>query len=209
MNPTNIVRKVFPTARRLLVERSIKSLSIPKYDNVLIAGAGHDPYAVLFSNAKKYIRLDITPIKGKTDIIADAMALPFKDASLDCVLASELIEHLKYPFLFVDEVERVLKLGGCVIITIPFMFQQHADPFDYYRFTPEALKVVFQRFNHVEIMVQGNRSHVISDLLTTAFRPYPILFPLRIFNHLLVWVWSVSPKRVSTAPSGFILIGRK
>ena len=55
MNPTNIVRKVFPTARRLLVERSIKSLSIPKYDNVLIAGAGHDPYAVLFSNAKKYI----------------------------------------------------------------------------------------------------------------------------------------------------------
>lgn len=211
LNPRHWLHRMFPTSRRLLVERSLRALSLPYYDNVLIIGAGYDPYRSMFPVVKEYVCLDIKPVDGVTDVIADALALPFVTAHFDCILASEVIEHLSNPFLFIQEITRVLKPGGMVILTVPFMFHQHSDPYDYWRPTRRSLKELFSSFTEVDIWSQGNRVHVIWDLLTTAFSPKPIFFLFRIFNHFLVRLHR--SKRCngkgSTAPGGFLMMARK
>jgi SAM-dependent methyltransferase len=207
MNPSSLFRWLFPTAHRLLVDRSLGSLVLPDFNSVLIVGAGHDPYRSLFPRVKEYIRLDIKPIPGITDVVGDALALPFEAARFDCVLASEVMEHLSDPFLFAREVYRVLNPGGTVILTVPFMFHQHGDPHDFWRPTSEALAELFRSFTIVKVTSLGNRLHAISDLITTAFTPYPILFPLRIVNYLLVFFSRASG--TSRAPSGYLVIATK
>ncbi len=48
-----------------------------------------------------------------------AFALPFKDASFDCVISSEVIEHLPYDEVLFAEMRRVLRLGGTLILGTP------------------------------------------------------------------------------------------
>ncbi len=211
MNPKHWFRRVFPTARRLLLERSLSFLKLPSFESVLVVGAGHDPYLEMFPAVKEYVLVDIVPIQGCTDVVGDALALPFKGAHFDCILSSECMEHLADPFLFVREIGRVLKPGGMVILTVPFMYHQHADPDDYWRPTARSLERLFTSFAQVDVTAQGNRIHVIWDLLTTAFSPRPILFPLRVLNHLLVRLPGLMPDggNTSTAPSGFLLVAKK
>ena len=211
LNPRHWLRRMFPTSRRLLVEHSLRALTLSYYNNVLIIGAGHDPYRSMFPVAKEYVCLDIKPVDGVTDVVADALALPFVADHFDCILASEVMEHLSDPFLFVQELTRVLKAGGTVILTVPFMFHQHADPYDYWRPTRRSLEELFSCFTEVDIWPQGNRVHVIWDLLTTAFSPKPIFFLFRILNHLLVRLPGSMQcnEKGSTAPSGFLLVARK
>jgi SAM-dependent methyltransferase len=45
--------------------------------------------------------------------------LPFADGSFDCILLSELIEHLASPQLTIDEAARVLRPGGRLLVTTP------------------------------------------------------------------------------------------
>jgi SAM-dependent methyltransferase len=207
MNPSSLFRRLFPTAHRLLVDRSLRSLVLPDFNSVLIVGAGHDPYRSLFPRVKEYIRLDIKPIPGITDVVGDALALPFEAARFDCLLASEVMEHLSDPFLFAREMDRVLKPGGTVILTVPFMFHQHGDPHDFWRPTSRALAELFKSFTTVKVTSLGNSLHVISDIITTTFTPYPVLFPLRIVNHLLINFSKASG--TSRAPSGYLVIARK
>lgn len=49
----------------------------------------------------------------------DRMPLPFPDESQDVVIAGDIIEHLRRPFDFMDDLRRVLKTGGSLIVTTP------------------------------------------------------------------------------------------
>jgi ubiquinone/menaquinone biosynthesis C-methylase UbiE len=53
-------------------------------------------------------------------IAADSFCLPFNDNSFDCVIASEIIEHVFDPAGFIKELFRVVKKGGSLIITTPY-----------------------------------------------------------------------------------------
>lgn len=53
-------------------------------------------------------------------VVADALNLPFRDSAFDCVIASEVMEHIPEPKKLLDELYRVTKSGGILIITIPY-----------------------------------------------------------------------------------------
>lgn len=137
--------------------------------------------------------------------------MPFADGHFDCVLASEVMEHIADPFRFASEVKRVLKTGGTLVLTVPFLFHEHGDPHDYWRPTRGALHELFGDLDALRVMRLGNGLHVISDLITTAFAPYPILFPLRVINHILsLFPAAVLDGRLSSkAPSGYLVVGTK
>jgi SAM-dependent methyltransferase len=211
INPKALIRQLFPTSRRLLVERDIKNCSCNDYRRVLVVGAGHDPYRNSFPAAEQYVALDILPVQGITDVVADATSLPLDDNSFDCVAAFEVMEHLENPIRLIEEAYRVLTPGGVLLLSVPFAFHQHADPSDYWRPTRYTLEQATSEFETSDVFSQGNRLHVISDLITTAFAPRSVLWPLRIFNHLLVLVFGKSLVRGNrgTSPSGFFVIARK
>ena len=211
LNPRSLFRQVFPTARRLLVERDAKRWFINDYKRVLVIGAGHDPYRGYFLNADFYLALDIIVTPGSTEIIADGTALPFEDSSFDCVVALEVMEHVKNPIKLIEEAYRVLSPDGHLLLSVPFIFHQHGDPSDYWRPTMLALKMATSRFVSSDIYHQGNRIHAISDLITTAFYPRSVFWPLRIVNHLIVHPFSRLSSRQSggSAPSGFFVVASK
>jgi len=162
----------------------------------------------LFRRTKTYVTLDLVRVPRRTDVVADAGALPFHDSSFECVLATEVLEYLRNPTAFAFEVHRVLADRGLAVITVPFVFHEHRD---YWRPARRALADLFRDYSWVCICAQGNRLHTMFDLLTTAFSPVPVLFPLRLFSHLLF----LMPARLalrdsrSTAPSGFLVIASK
>lgn len=211
LNPRSLFRKIFPTARRLLVESDINRWCTNDYRRVLVIGAGHDPYRKHFLNAELYIALDVTEFPRVTDVIADAVALPFEDESFDCVVAFEVMEHINQPMKLIEEAYRVLLPNGTLLLSVPFAFHQHGDPSDYWRPTRYTLEAATSKFSSATVFSQGNRLHVISDLITTSFYPHSILWPLRILNHILVspFTWSLRTKGGGSAPSGFFLNAKK
>jgi ubiquinone/menaquinone biosynthesis C-methylase UbiE len=140
--------------------------------------------------------------------VADGIALPFRDGTFQCTVATEVLEYVQQPEALAAELYRVLNARGLALITVPFVFQEHRD---YWRPTRRALEDLFREYTSVRISAQGNRLHSIIDLLTTAFSPHPILLPLRMFSNLLFLapIRSMIRDSGSTAPSGFLVIARK
>ena len=207
-DPNKFLYKLFPTNRRLLVNQSISSIRIKKtWKKVLIIGVGNDPYRNLFGELEHYVRLDILVDKEKVDIVADAHFLPFASSSFDCIMAIEVFEHLEYPEKFVNEMHRVLKNSGSTFISVPFMFHEHGDPSDYWRPTKFKLEKIFSQFSKLDIISQGNRIHVILDLITTSKSLFGLLRAFRILNHLIHLI--KLKKVISSSPSGYFVRAEK
>lgn len=78
------------------------------------------------------------------DVIADAHDLsPFKDGEFDAVIAVSVWEHLARPWIAAEAVHRVLKPNGLVYVATHQTFPLHGYPSDYFRFSTEAMKVLF------------------------------------------------------------------
>lgn len=60
------------------------------------------------------------PAKNHFGLVADVFHLPFQSNSIDCIVASEIIEHVPDPQKFIAALYEVLKPGGKLIITTPY-----------------------------------------------------------------------------------------
>lgn len=92
------------------------------------------------------------------DVVFDAQKpWPFPDASFDGVLFVNILEHLYRYDIAIEEARRVLKEGGVVAGVVPFMFNVHASPNDYFRYTKSALLNIFNErgFKRVQVRELG------------------------------------------------------
>ena len=100
--------------------------------SILDVGCGSAWVAKACQNSGKFVcSLDVSvvnprkaveryPSPNHVGVAADTYHLPFKDASFDCIIAAEIIEHVPDPKAFADELMRVVKPGGVVIISTPY-----------------------------------------------------------------------------------------
>lgn len=88
---------------------------------------------------------------SRPDVFADAAALPIAARSLDAVVALEVIEHVRDPAAAFAEISRVLRSGGKLLLSIPFLYPVHDAPHDYQRLTMHGLcRDVTQAGLHIE-----------------------------------------------------------
>jgi SAM-dependent methyltransferase len=108
--------------------------------NLLDFGCGKKPYRDLFS-ADEYVGVDIRDNEGHShegeeiDAYYDGETLPFPDGRFDSLFSSEVLEHVPNVSRILDEWHRVLKKGGRVLVTTPFVWDEHEVPHDYFRYT--------------------------------------------------------------------------
>lgn len=94
---------------------------------------------------RDYIGLDLRPGPG-VDLVADVEHLPLPDASVGTVLALNTFEHIRRFWIAFEEIQRVLRPDGALLISCPFYFHVHNHPSDYWRFTPEALAALLEDY---------------------------------------------------------------
>jgi SAM-dependent methyltransferase len=122
------------------------------HGSLLDAGCGASPYRDLFDGrTNQYVRVDwpTEVYEARPDVFADAQRLPFRDGSVDTILATELIEHLPRPQEFLREARRLLRTGGTLIISAPFLEPLHEEPRDYRRFTSFGLEGIVEEHGFV------------------------------------------------------------
>lgn len=205
-NQYRLHRKIFPTSHKILLDRHFCPMMRDLQGDVLVLGAGLASYKKLCPNASKVICTDIVDAQRQLDAIIDAHDLSkYANDSFDAIVAMELFEHLHSPSLACSEAYRVVKPGGRVLLSVPFMFHVHGDPHDYQRFTENGLQGLFSDFSEVRIRPYGSRIHVISDLLTTVAKPFAAF---RCVNHVLC-LPPVGNLVSMDSPSGYIVDAAK
>ena len=98
-----------------------------------------------FFPATNYLGIDMRPGPG-VDCVANVEKLPQRTASVGTVLALNTFEHVKCFWRGLDEVHRVLRPDGVLILSTPFHFRIHEFPHDYWRFTPAAYEALLERY---------------------------------------------------------------
>lgn len=111
---------------------------------VIDIGCGMKPYASLFPPAvEAHIGLDRpdgTHGVAGVDVLGTADQLPFASESFALALATNVLEHLRFPARAVAEAQRVLIPGGVLVTTTPFLWHIHEAPRDFFRFTRFGLE---------------------------------------------------------------------
>lgn len=94
---------------------------------------------------KEYIGVDMRSGPG-VDCVADVESLPHNDASIGTVVAVSTFEHVPRFWRGFEEIYRVLRPTGVFLVSCPFYFHIHNYPSDYWRFTPESLELLLDRY---------------------------------------------------------------
>ena len=112
----------------------------------------------------QYVNIDE---QAAPDIKASADDIPLPDNHADFIVMTELLEHVPNPEAVLREAQRLLKPGGKIFVTMPFLYQVHADPYDYTRWTADMLRMKVQEagFSAIDIAPMGGLFSVIYDLL--------------------------------------------
>jgi SAM-dependent methyltransferase len=94
---------------------------------------------------RPYVGVDFRPGPG-VDCVASVERLPQPTASVGTVIAFNTFEHVQRFWVGFEEVHRVLRPDGVLLLTCPFYFHQHGFPSDYWRFTPQALEFLLEKY---------------------------------------------------------------
>ena len=104
------------------------------------------------------------------DIVGDIYDIDMPDASIATALCLNTLEHLAEPQKAVDEIARVLRPKGRIMITVPMSWSVHRYPKDYWRFLPDGMKhLLHKQFKNIE-MEWDDRKQRNLLLYTTAIR---------------------------------------
>lgn len=202
--------RFYPAKRNRLL-RELLSLNGARVLNI---GSGSKKISSCIVNS------DIRAFCG-VDVVSDAHRLSFRNEKFDALLMESILEHVIDPFLVIAEAHRVLKKGGMIFVEMPFMYELHQSPVDYYRFTLPGLENLCKDFERVDSGVDigptGTLNAVIRNYFALVFSfgnswLYEslnmffgiLLFPLKVLDLLLIRI-----KFAQNISSVFYFIGRK
>lgn len=135
-------------------------LSNKNINNVLdIGGTKESTWHTYFSeNVRKKIKNVNLPDE-------DARKLSYKSNSIDAILCFGTLEHIDDDNKAISEMRRVLKKGGFIFVTVPFIELFHESPSDYHRYTRESLLHKFNWLKEIKCDAIDGLGSAIACLL--------------------------------------------
>lgn len=127
----------------------------------------------------------------------------YENETWDYIITDQCLEHVKHPWIAVNEMYRILKKGGKVICTTCSYNPLHNVPIDCYRFFPDGMKALFEDFSDVKVDTWGSRDAIIEDIRigrNQVSKEKQIEY-LKQDNKTFPWViWVVATKPIEELP---------
>jgi len=142
MNAKALADPFFLAKHALRLE--IAAMAASASGTVLDVGCGTAPYRAFFAHTN-YIGVEVAAAskygsaKRGADLLYDGSSLPIADESVDYILCNQVLEHVFEPGLFLRELLRVLRPGGQLLMTVPFVWDEHEQPYDFARYSSFGL----------------------------------------------------------------------
>jgi SAM-dependent methyltransferase len=103
--------------------------------------------------------------------------LPFCDETFDTILLSDVLEHIPNPENLWQEMARILRRDGTLLLNVPFLYWVHEEPYDFYRYTEFSLRRFAEgvglRIEELEPF--GGLPEVLADLLAKGVYRLPVV----------------------------------
>ena len=161
------------------IEKYLREIFTSSYNKILDIGSGDNPRYHKFMKGR-IISFDIKNA-DKTHVIGDADFLPFKKNSFDKVIAVNSLYYFKNPFKVIENVAKILKKNGKLVIITPFFYPIHDTPIDRYRFTEFGLKELLgNNFKVESIDTIGGFFNIPAIILHSMLKGLPLIFPKSI-----------------------------
>ncbi|HUW55929.1 MAG TPA: class I SAM-dependent methyltransferase [Planctomycetota bacterium] len=184
----------------------------------------------LFDDSRDWVGVDIEAGAG-VDLVCDLAAdFATVDAALGgrrfgTVFCFSTLEHCRQPFRMAENLTRLLTPGGHLVLSVPFAFKFHGFPSDYWRFTPEGVKVLFpglafdaahaaaatsQPGEFLPVTDDLGRIRFSADVQRKAGHPVRAVSAglLKLLGRLGVWRW-FTRYRYLLVPTNVFMVGRK
>ena len=163
---------------------------------LLDIGCGTKPYENI-CNVEEYVGLEIDTVENrcnkKADYFYDGIVMPFEDKCFDSLISNQVFEHVFNPSEFLSEVNRVTKIKGLFLLTVPFVWDEHEQPYDYARYSSFGLKHILNE-KGFEILVHrksNNGVEVIFQLINDYI--YKVTLTKNSIVNLIIMVVLMAP----------------
>ncbi|MGQ4876409.1 MAG: methyltransferase domain-containing protein [Promethearchaeia archaeon] len=152
------------------------------------------------------------------DIILDVSDMKqIESESIDVINAIELFEHVEGIDKALKECNRVLKKGGIFIISVPFLWQIHADPYDFQRWTEDKWRIELKKnnFKILHFIIMGYYYTHLAEIIKFRINSKSIinriilLFILPILNKLMMRDKKIKNKELKSFHNGYFIIAEK
>ena len=173
---------------------------------VLDIGCGHKPYRDLFSRAHHW-GMDHGLVDASPDVVGDVLRLPIRDQSVDIVFATQVIEHVRNPQIMVSECKRVLRPNGRLILSGPFFWPLHEEPYDFFRFTKYGFEQLVKDAGFVDWQIREDGGDWAQIMLGVCLRLNKWLFPFRCAVNLTGAVLD-SLNKSARLPANYTVLAR-
>lgn len=177
-------KSVYESFAQKLLSNSTTATDKPK---IIVVGGGQPGSGIqeLLDNPKFDILETDIYFGPRTNLICDGHDLPFCNDSIDGVIIQAVLEHVLDPQRVVDEIYRVLKMGGVVYADTPFMQQVHMGRYDFTRFTALGHRRLFRHFAEIESGMSGGPGVALAWSLRYFLRSFANTYrTLAILTHL-------------------------
>jgi SAM-dependent methyltransferase len=181
--------RAFGVMRRMLdlqaasAWRDLRVLLADAGGDVLDVGSGAQPYRGLLPPGVRYRAIDNASAEADFGYaIPDTEYFhgdrwPVADSSIDVVLSTETLEHVRQPAVFLAEARRVLRDGGRIVLTVPFSARWHYIPHDYWRYTPSSLRGLLESAGFADVVVHARGDERTVACAKVMALILPALFP--------------------------------
>jgi len=155
---TALLGHPYALARTALRAEIIVAATCLNKCKILDVGCGSMPYRGFFSDSTSSHGLEIDQPRNRSNPNVthwyDGRIFPIADQTYTGVICSQVLEHAFEPELLLSEIYRVLEPGGRLLLTIPFFWPEHEQPYDSQRFTSFGLISRLEKLGFQNITVE-------------------------------------------------------
>lgn len=144
--------------------------------------------------------------------------LPFGEEEFDTIILSDVLEHIERPEQLWQEMARILRPGGKILMNVPFFYWLHEEPYDYYRYTSFVLKRFAENagFEIIHLEATGGTPEILADILAKHIQIIPLVgtglaISIQFVASFLIKIMGkkLSNKTATKYPFGYFMVAEK